>query len=117
MGGIDTIHFVPTKSRVAFSKKKRIMHLMKTRTEFAILSSLTWEDISARESVSRSAISIAQHDMDETLIDPILPDYEAPWAVLQLVSMDRIYLMKTAYNLFNLMRLGNCFSETDKVCS
>lgn len=117
IGGIDTINFVLTRSRVSLQKKQRIMHLIKTRSEFSMLSSSTWEDTSIRESVSRSAISLDQYEMDELLINVILQDYEALWAVLQLVSMDRTYLSKTAYNLFSLIRLGNSCSQNDRVCN
>lgn len=115
VGGIDNINFVLTRSRVSLQKKQRIMHLMKTRSEFTMLLSSTWEDISLRESLSRAAISLDQYEMDELLIDAVLQDYEALWAVLQLVSMDKTYLMKTAYNLFSLIRYGNSCSEQDRV--
>ncbi|CZR56777.1 uncharacterized protein PAC_06666 [Phialocephala subalpina] len=114
MSGIETINFVLTRSRVSLQKKQRIMHLIKTRSEFAMLLSSTWENTSIRESISHSAISLDQYEMDELLIDAILVDYEALWAVLQLVSMDRTYLMKTAYNLFSLIRVGNYCSQNDR---
>lgn len=103
-------------SRVSLQKKQRIVYLMRTRSEFAMLLSSIWEDTSKRESISRAAILLDQFEMDETLIDHLLPEYEAAWAVLQLVSMDRTYLAKTAYNMFTLIRQGNSYvSVNDQV--
>lgn len=112
---ISTINFVLTKSRVSAQKRQRILHLIHTVDDFKLLSGPIWENTSSRESISRSAISLERHQGDmATEID--LEDYESAWAVLQLVSMDSIYLTKTAYNIFSLMRLGNRYSKIDQVC-
>ncbi|KAG4443108.1 hypothetical protein IFR05_001434 [Cadophora sp. M221] len=42
-----------------------------------------------------------------------LGDYEAAWSALQAVTMDQVYLAKTAYNLFTLFSLGNTFSKSE----
>ncbi|KAH7324047.1 hypothetical protein BKA65DRAFT_511966 [Rhexocercosporidium sp. MPI-PUGE-AT-0058] len=112
-GGIEIINFVLTKSRVSDQKRRRMLHLVLTRDDFFQLAESSWEDTARRESLALSGSSSLQHD-DNTDSQKIgLEDYEAAWSALQAISMDRVYLTRTAYNLFTLLRLGNAFSRSD----
>ncbi|KAH9215926.1 hypothetical protein DL95DRAFT_388239 [Leptodontidium sp. 2 PMI_412] len=112
-GGIEIINFVLTKSRVSDQKRRRMLNLVLTRDDFFQLAESSWEDTARRESLASSGSSSVQYDQstDSQKID--LEDYEAAWSVLQAVSMDRVYLTKTAYNLFTLLSLGNSFSKSE----
>jgi hypothetical protein len=116
-GGSEIINFVLTKSRLSPQKKNRILGLVLDRADFAQLKNEAWDDITCRESVSRAATTMPQ-DLDR--ITPFanessLEDYEAAWSVLQAVSMDPKYMMRTEYNLFRLIRRGNEFSRNESV--
>ncbi|KUJ17295.1 uncharacterized protein LY89DRAFT_684376 [Mollisia scopiformis] len=113
VAGIKTINFVLTKSRISDQKRGRIMHLIHHLADFKSLSGPAWENLSFRESITRSATSLERFEGDPAIYGIDLQDYEAAWAILQLVSMDHIYLTKTAYNLFSLLRLGNCYAKHD----
>lgn len=93
-----------------------MLNLVLTRDDFFQLAESSWEDTARRESLASSGSSSVQYDQstDSQMID--LEDYEAAWSVLQAVSMDRVYLAKTAYNLFTLLSLGNSFSKSEPVC-
>lgn len=111
-GGTDLINFVLTKSRVSETKRRRILHLMKTSDKFAKLDSTSWESVEARRVVSREAISLAEYGSDSAEVSSIdLEDYEAAWSVLQAVSMDPAYAKATTYNLFTLLALGKSFTK------
>jgi hypothetical protein len=116
-GGSEIINFVLTKSRVSPQKKNRILGLVLERDDFAQLRNESWDDISCRGSVSRAATTIPQdpdritHFANESTLE----DYEAAWSVLQAVSMDPKYMMRTEYNLFRLIRRGNEFSRNESV--
>ncbi len=117
-GGFETINFVLTKSRVSESKRRRISHLVHTRHEFKQLTATSWEDVTIRESVSRSATAFTDLDRYDDIFlsrGADLEDYETAWSILQAVSMDRTYLKKTEYNFFTLIQLGNSFSREDQV--
>ncbi|PMD37324.1 hypothetical protein L207DRAFT_73683 [Hyaloscypha variabilis F] len=90
-----------------------MMHLVEARPDFAQLDDASWDDITNRGSVSRAAITMTEYGGDGDTFTPdgfLQQDYEAAWSVLQAVSMDSIYLTKTEYNLFTLLRQGNEFS-------
>jgi hypothetical protein len=98
-------------------KKNRILGLVLDRADFAQLRNESWDDISCRGSVSRAATTTPQ---DTDRITPFAnestsEDYEAAWSVLQAVSMDPKYMMRTEYNLFRLIRRGNEFSRNESV--
>ncbi|KAK0123923.1 hypothetical protein ONS95_008913 [Cadophora gregata] len=112
-GGTEIINFALTKSRVSDQKRRRMIHLVRTRNDFARLSESSWEDTARRESLSLSGSSFIEHDGNAEIPTLHLADYEAPWAVLQVVSMDTAYMSKTAFNLFSLIRLGNDFSKSE----
>jgi len=117
-GGSETINFVLTKSRVSDQKRRRMMHLVEARPDFAQLDDESWGDITNRGSVSRAAITLTEYGGDGDLFTPddfLQQDYEAAWSVLQAVSMDSAYLTKTEYNLFTLIRQGNEFSVYEPV--
>jgi hypothetical protein len=117
-GGSETINFVLTKSRVSDQKRRRMMHLVEARPDFAQLDDDSWEDITNRGSVSRAAITLTEYGGDGDLFTPdgfLQQDYEAAWSVLQAVSMDSTYLTRTEYNLFTLIRQGNEFSVYEPV--
>jgi hypothetical protein len=97
-----------------------MMHLVEARPDFAQLDDASWDDITNRGSVSRAAITMTEYGGDGDTFTPdgfLQQDYEAAWSVLQAVSMDSIYLTKTEYNLFTLLRQGNEFSVYEPVCA
>jgi hypothetical protein len=109
---------VLTKSRVSDQKRRRMMHLVEARPDFAQLDDASWDDITNRGSVSRAAITLTEYGGDGDTFTPdgfLQQDYEAAWSVLQAVSMDQTYLTTTEYNLFTLLRQGNEFSVYEPV--
>jgi hypothetical protein len=117
------VNFVLAKSRVSDQKRRRMMHLVEARPDFAQLDDTAWDDISNRESVSEAAsreaaMTSSEYGGDGDTFTPegfLQQDYEAAWSVLQAVSMDPTYLTKTEYNLFTLLRQGNEFSVYEPV--
>jgi len=114
-GGTETINFVLTKSRVSDQKKRRMIHLIRTNDDFARLSESSWEDTARRESLGLSGSSFVQYDENAEMPAIELEDYEAAWAVLQVISMEPAYMSKTAYNLFTLLSTGNAFAKSEPV--
>jgi hypothetical protein len=90
--------------------------LAKTRDDFLDLEESSWQDIGKRESISRAATSFEQYNGDVSELNVTSEDYEAPWSVLQAISMDMTYLTRTTFNLFSLIRLGNVFAKSEQVC-
>lgn len=125
-GGREVVNFVLAKSRVSDQKRRRMMYLVEARPDFAQLDDASWDDITTRESMSEAAMTSTEYGGDGytftggdggTLTPEgfLQQDYEAAWSVLQAVSMDPTYLMKTEYNLFTLLRQGNEFSVYEPV--
>ncbi|KAL2062626.1 hypothetical protein VTL71DRAFT_5698 [Oculimacula yallundae] len=110
-GGIEIINFVLTKSRISEQKRRRILNLVRTRDDFCRLDDTSWDDTARREYLAMSGSSSVQYEGSGDGFK--LQDYEAAWSALQAISMDRVHLSKTAYNLFTLIRLGNSFSKYD----
>lgn len=52
---------------------------------------------------------------DETIESMSIEGHEAAWGILHAVSMDATYAKATAYNLFDLLRLGNEYSKLHPV--
>ncbi|PVH76538.1 hypothetical protein DL98DRAFT_291287 [Cadophora sp. DSE1049] len=90
-----------------------MIHLVRTRDDFAQLSESSWGDTSRRESLGLSGSSFVQYDENAEIPAIELEDYEAAWAVLQVISMDPAYMSKTAYNLFSLIGSGNTFAKSE----
>ncbi|RDL36433.1 uncharacterized protein BP5553_05785 [Venustampulla echinocandica] len=110
-GVLLVIDFNLTKSKVSIGKKRRILHLIQTQSDFAELHHGAW-DTNLRTSLCRIAakpLEPAEANNSPATNSFPCEDYEAPWALLQAVGMDQYYSKPTEYNAFSLFRLGNKF--------
>ena len=116
-GTSKMINFVLTQSRVSIQKRRRILQLAKSNVDFSTLNHASWSDSGLRSLLATAASSLDQLEVNSSFgRNPwILDDYEACWAVLQAIYMDTIYLNPTRYNFFRLIRMGNGFSDLDRV--
>ncbi len=63
------------------------MHLVDARPDFAQLDDTSWDDITNRESVSRTAVALTEYGGDGDIFTPdgfLQQDYEAAWSGLTL---------------------------------
>ncbi|EPE32479.1 Zn2/Cys6 DNA-binding protein [Glarea lozoyensis ATCC 20868] len=110
-GELLKIDFTFAKSGVSLGKKKRIVKLMHSRKDFMDLCDSSWSDLATRRSLSRHA-TIEQASPEDVFSPHSLSmseEYEAPWALIQAVSMDSRYVLPTEYNPFALLRFGNAY--------
>lgn len=116
-GDTRVVNFSLTQSRVSGKKRRRILYLMNTNSNFKNLNCNSWEDTEERRILGTAAAS--SEELVEVEVEGSVSisteSHEACWAVLQLMSMDSVYLKPTRYNLFLLIEHGNRFSALANV--
>jgi hypothetical protein len=113
------IRFILTRlPTISPQKQNRIAYLVTSQSSFDKLEDESWELIGARKFLGEEASSHSNSVDSKTVFgnDRALEDFEAPWSLLQAVSMDSKYLGETRYNFFTLIRLGNKYSRVEPVC-
>jgi hypothetical protein len=117
-GRTEVVHLVLIQSTVSTLKRRRILNLIQTDVRFSRLENEVWDDMNQLQSLSRATIPLQGHADEQSLLEDekvLSEDFEAAWALLQIIAVEPAYLKPTTYNLFGLIRLGNCLSRSEPV--
>jgi len=105
-GEVKVIKYVLTQSRVSGQKRRRILAVVSAQPDVQNYRAEAWENLEKRRALGMAVATLDEIADDANADSMSTSNYEACWAVLQLLSMDPVYMSATKYNFFELLRLG-----------
>jgi hypothetical protein len=105
-GETKVIKYVLTQSRVSGQKKRRILAVVNSQPDIQNYQADAWDNLEKRRALGLVVATLNEVPEDSAVATMPTTNYEACWSVLQLLSMDPVYMSATKYNFFELLKLG-----------